>query len=132
MRTVSASGRVTTVAGGAGQYGDVDGTSAAARFFGPVGVVTPDGRRTVLAGLGRPPPMDACVGYADGPPAQAAVDRTGTVYVADPDNHAIRKIAPDGTTSTLLGGRGAWGSCLAPRPASRRRAGSRWSGPRCS
>lgn len=34
------------------------------------------------------------------------VDRDGSLVVADPWNHAIRRIAPDGTATTLAGGNG--------------------------
>jgi sugar lactone lactonase YvrE len=58
----------------------------------------------VLSGNGQP-------GFADGPAAEAAfqypyavaADAAGTVYVADYRNHRIRKVAPDGTVSTLAG-----------------------------
>ena len=57
-------------------------------------------------------------GTADGPGATAAfnspmgvaLDSSGNAYVADYGNHTIRKIAPDGTTSTLAGSAGMAGS----------------------
>jgi NHL repeat len=53
-------------------------------------------------------------GYADGTggphgttqfngPYGICVDQTGNIFVADTHNHRIRKIAPDGTTTTLTG-----------------------------
>ncbi len=36
-------------------------------------------------------------------PAGIAIDATGTIYVADTENHIIRKIAPTGQVSTLAG-----------------------------
>ena len=53
-------------------------------------------------------------GYRDGPAASAqfdgpwgmALDASGNVIVADCGNHAIRRIAPDGTVTTIAGGNG--------------------------
>ena len=68
-----------------------------------VSVLAPDGRVHVLAG--------GIEGYREGigaaaafnTPSGIALDKQGNVYVADTGNHAIRKIAADGTVSTLAG-----------------------------
>lgn len=122
IRRITPDGRVSTVAGSSEGY--ADGPAARARFAYPSGVaVAPDGTlyvsdcynhrlRTIspagsvrtLAGAGR-------LSYADGPPALAhfgyisglAVAPGGTLYVADQQNHCIRRVAPDGTVRTLAG-----------------------------
>jgi len=43
-------------------------------------------------------------------PGGVAVDGTGSVYVADTNNHTIRKITPDGVVTTLAGLAGVQGS----------------------
>ncbi|RZK55065.1 MAG: hypothetical protein EOO59_10870, partial [Hymenobacter sp.] len=61
-------------------------------------------------------------GSADGPGASArfnsphsvAVGADGTLYVADMDNHTIRKISPAGLVSTLAGAAGQRGSADGP------------------
>ena len=68
-----------------------------------VSALAADGSVRVLAGGGE--------GYRDGvgaaasfnTPSGIALDKHGNVYVADTGNHAIRKIAPDGTVTTLAG-----------------------------
>lgn len=70
--------------------------------------VLPDGQVVTFVGTGQ-------AGYADGNAAVAqfrrpqglALDTDGTLYVADTDNHAIRKVSPHGEVSTLAGGQGA-------------------------
>jgi len=53
---------------------------------------------------------DTSSGYADSPatpmfdnPASIALDGAGNLFVADLGNKRVRKVAPDGTTSTLAG-----------------------------
>ncbi len=66
--------------------------------------IAPDGTTTTLSGQGTR-------AFQDGPPGEAAfnapqgmaVDSSGFVYVGDTGNYRIRKIAPDGTTTTLAG-----------------------------
>ncbi len=132
IRKVTPGGVVTTLAGLAGCPGTNDATGSAARFYSPNGVavdcaddvyvadyftstirkVTPGGVVTTLAGLAGSP------GSADGPgsaarfsgPAGVAVDRAGNVYVADWDDHTIRKVTPGGVVTTLAGHAGSSGS----------------------
>jgi len=104
--------------------GSVDGPATVARFKSPEGVaidaagnlivtdrgnnrirrITPDGVVSPIAGA-------TTAGFANGPatdarfrlPWRSTVDKAGNIYVADRDNHCIRKIAADGTVSTLAG-----------------------------
>jgi len=131
IRKVTPAGGVTTLAGSV-SYGSADGTGSAARFSYPRGVavdgagnlyvadrdnhtvrkVTPLGVVTTLAGLASSP------GSADGTgtaarfdnPRGVAVDDAGNVYVADTDNHTIRKVTPAGGVTTLAGQAGSSGS----------------------
>lgn len=74
--------------------------------------IAPDGTARTLAGTPR------VRGSANGVGAQAqfnspsgiAVDAAGSVYVADTFNHVIRRVAPDGTVSTVASLAGVAGS----------------------
>ncbi|QTE34877.1 NHL repeat-containing protein [Mucilaginibacter gossypii] len=116
-------GEVTTFAG-SGQPGSTDGNGTEASFTGPRGMafdrsgnlyvsdeqnnkirkISPDGVVTTLAGSGVRGAADgkgtaAQFNYPDG----IAVDAAGNLYVADSENHMIRKISPDGVVTTLAG-----------------------------
>ena len=132
IRKITPSGVVSTLAGLAGSIGSADGTGNAARFFYPEGVavdnagnvyvadlnnhtirkITPSGVVSTLAGLAGVVGSDDGTGsaarfyYPQGP----AVDSAGNVYVADSNNHTIRKITPSGVVSTLAGLAGSGGS----------------------
>ncbi|MYE31190.1 MAG: hypothetical protein F4X80_00675 [Chloroflexi bacterium] len=92
-----------------------DGVAPAGQRFGDIrfDVPLPTGDVTTFAG------QPGVRGYADGPGSEAQfsryyssvglgldVDRDGSVVVADKYNRAIRRIAPDGTVTTIAGGNG--------------------------
>lgn len=131
IRKVAPNGTVTTLAGAAGQAGEVNGTGGVARFNVPVGLardpqgnlyvadysgrtirmITPGGVVTTLAGSG-------VAGSADGTgtaasfnyPVALAMDGSGNLYVGDVQNNTIRKIAPGGVVTTFAGTAGTSGS----------------------
>ena len=125
VRKVTPQGVVTTLAGTAGVSGSVDGSGAAARFSYLAGLrvdangnlfiadngndvvrrVTTAGVVTTFAGTAPSP------GSADQAGATASfwspfgisTDAAGTIYVADYQNHTIRKIPVGGAVTTLAG-----------------------------
>ena len=125
VRKVTPAGVVTTLAGLEGSHGSADGTGSAARFESPAGVavdgagnvyvadygnatirkVTSAGVVTTLAGLaphsGSADGTGSAARFLD--PSGVAVDGAGNVYVADKDNHTIRKVTPMGVVTTLAG-----------------------------
>lgn len=120
------------MAGPPGGPGSTDDMGSAARFTNPFGIavdsagniyvadvdnstirkITPAGVVTTLAG------MAGVHGDTDGTgpgarfssPSGVAVDSSGTVYVADTENHTIRKITTGGVVTTLAGMAGVHGS----------------------
>jgi arabinan endo-1,5-alpha-L-arabinosidase len=123
-KVVVSTGAVTTVAGQAGASGNLNGTGSQARFYFPSGVavdtagnlfvadtdnstireITSSGVVSTLAG------QPGTTGSADGVdsaarfnfPAGITVSSSGTIYVADTNNHTIRAlilpVAPGVTT----------------------------------
>jgi len=124
IRRITAGGVVTTLAG-SGSAGSSNGTGTGASFSSPIGlaldgqgnlyvadysnhrirkIVLSSGAVSTYAGNGG-------AGMANGPALSASFrnpmglgfDQSGNLYVADRLNHAVRKIASDGTVSTLAG-----------------------------
>ena len=132
IRKVTPNGVVTTLAGLVGSSGSTDATGSDARFNEPVGVavdgagniyvadsrnntirqVTPGGVATTLAGLAGSSGSTDATGSAArfNDPQFVAVDGAGNAYVADTENHTIRKVTPDGVVTTLAGLAGSSGS----------------------
>ena len=132
IRKITAAGVVTTLAGTPGSAGSLDGVGSAARFNGPQGVavdgsgniyvadtnnhtirgISPSGNVLTLAGTA------GSVGSTDGVgtvarftyPYSLAIDNFGTIYVSDTFNHMIRRVASNGTVSTMAGAAGVRGT----------------------
>lgn len=123
IRKVDTNG-VTSTFAGSGSTGFLDGVGTAARFNRPQGIaidandniyvadtnnrrirkISPDGTVTTLSGTGSSGSTDGAGNVARfNAPQDLAVNAAGEVFVADTNNHRIRKVLPDGTTSTLAG-----------------------------
>jgi sugar lactone lactonase YvrE len=120
-------GNVSVLAGGNSSSHFADGQGAAAGFYYPSGLavdgagnvlvvdsfncairkVDPSGNVTTVAGTG------GTCGYQDGPSSSAqfrfslgnelVLDAQGNIYVADQDNHVIRKVDTAGNVTTFSG-----------------------------
>lgn len=125
IRRMTPAGMVTTMAGVPEQWGASDGKGDQVRFNGPVAVafdrsgnlfisdsfnhvireMTPAGIVSTFAGqLAEDGFIDGSRNQARfGAPAEMAFDTSGNLFVADAFFNTIRKIAPDGTVSTVAG-----------------------------
>ena len=82
--------------------------------------VAPDGTITTVAGNGTAgfcgdggPATHACLNV----PAGLAVDAAGNLYIAEEGNRRVRRVAPDGTITTVVGGNVTAGFCGDGGPA---------------
>ncbi|MFY8034426.1 MAG: NHL repeat-containing protein, partial [Flexibacteraceae bacterium] len=147
IRKITPMGVVTTLAG-SGVYGNADGTGEAAQFSNVGGVavdasgnvyvadagnnlirkISSSGVVTTITGSGNP-------AYADGTgnlasfnnPFGVTADANGNVYVADVNNHRIRKIAPCNNVTPTINGNSTYcagGSTLLTSSSS---VGNLWS-----
>lgn len=124
IRKISPSGFVSTYAGN-GASGYADGPVSSASFRNPIAMctdiqgnliisdqhnhvirkITPSGMVSTIAGV------PGVSGFQDGPaaaslfnfPRGVKTDQYGNIYVADTDNHRIRKISNTGIVTTLSG-----------------------------
>lgn len=132
IRKVTAAGITSTLAGSVGFTGIADGTGSAANFKTPSGVavdgagniyvtdslnhtirrVTAAGVVTTLAGLpGVYGSVDATGTTARlNNPMGIALSSAGDLYVADTNNHTIRKVTTAGVVTTFAGTAGVAGS----------------------
>jgi uncharacterized protein (TIGR03437 family) len=132
IRKVDASGKIKTIAGnGSKGYGGDGGPAINASFYNAVRVVvdpsgnvlvadqsdhrirriTPSGTITTFAGNGVGTPSTGAFSGDGGPatsaslnnPTALTVDAAGVVYFSDQFNQRIRKVALDGTITTIAG-----------------------------
>jgi RHS repeat-associated protein len=131
IRKVAPDNTITTVAG-TGDFGFTGDTGAAssARLYNPSGiavtndgtlyiaddsnnrirVVNPAGQINTLAGGGSATPGDGAPATAAplAAPNDVSIGPDGSLYIADRSNQRVRKVAPDGTMTTIAG-TGAFG-----------------------
>jgi sugar lactone lactonase YvrE len=140
IRKITPAGVVTKLAG-SGSPGSTDGTGSAGFFNLPRGIatdsagniyvadtdnstirkITPAGEVSTLAGTAGVAGSTDATGAAArfNFPRGVAADSAGNLYVADTNNHTIRKITPAGAVTTLAGTAGVSGSTDATGAAAR-------------
>jgi sugar lactone lactonase YvrE len=135
IRMITPAGVVTTIAGVPGAIGTSDGPAATATFTFPFtlardadgNVFIADGnaiRKLSAAGVVSTLAGSQTSGASDGSgaaaqfngPAGITIGPAGSIFVADSQNHTVRKITADGTVTTIAGVKGKAGVALGPLP----------------
>ncbi|MBS0662520.1 MAG: immunoglobulin domain-containing protein [Verrucomicrobia bacterium] len=141
VQRVTLNGEVSTLAGASGSAGATDGVGPGALFNQPAGVVVAssgniyvaDSANATIRRVGTDNTVVTWVGSAsargnaDGTGSQAsfgspqglALDAAGNLYVADANNHTIRRVSPGGVVTTIAGAAGQAGSSDGNGPAAR-------------
>ncbi len=146
IRRINTKGFVSTLAGN-GKAGHKDGLGALVQFNGPRGVavdgqgnvyvadtaghrvrrISPLGVTITIAGSGKQGAANGSALKASfNGPESLAVTPGGVVYVADAGNHRIRRVAADGTVSTLAGSVKGAAECAPHHPGGRGVDPRRW------
>lgn len=148
VRKLTPAGEFSIYAGAFKERGNQDGVGTNARITRPralaidragnlylgdetahlIRKIAPDGTITTLAGVAGEKGSEDGKGAAArfNSPRGLAVDAKGNVFVMDTGNHAIRKVTPDGTVTTVAGKAGEAGF------VDGRAASSRFAGPRAA
>ncbi len=125
IRKITPAGVVTTIAGMAGQGGFANGPSSSAQFNSPLGIAVgtngtiyvADSGNHVIRAILSGGSVTTLAGSAENwgsengsgtnarfnGPVGLALDDQGDLFVADSNNHTIRKITPDGAVTTWAG-----------------------------
>jgi sugar lactone lactonase YvrE len=141
IRKITPAGVVTTFAGLAGSPGSVNGTGSAARFNSPVAVAidnignifVADTNNSTIRKITSARVVSTFAGVAGSTgstngtgstarfsfPSALAIDSANNIYVADTNNHTIRKITPARVVSTFAGLAGSPGSANGTGSAAR-------------
>jgi hypothetical protein len=126
IRKIAPNGDVTTIAGKAGEFGNVNGIGANARFSMPYGLAINNAGThlvvgdlnnhvirqielatnnvTTIAGNGQQTSLDGKGLQAGIPgPGSMVYDRDGNLFITEKGGGKVRKMAPDGTITTIGG-----------------------------
>ncbi|HEU4521888.1 MAG TPA: NHL repeat-containing protein [Thermoanaerobaculia bacterium] len=113
IRRITTSGDVSTIAGSSPERAFIDGDAATTRFLQPAGLaVAADGTVFVADGrrIRRVLPDGTTSTLAEvGPISALALEPGGSLVVTEGDRHVVKRVAMDGTVTTIAGSSGQEG-----------------------